>query len=99
MRKLIVALIRPRLEYAEVARCPHKKKRQKRLRKYNQDGPSMSALSCREGLEKLGLLSLEKRRERGDTIAVFRTMLGVNRSDRKHFFVWDGGAQENMKRN
>ena len=50
---------------------------------------SLINLTYEERLDKLELISLKKRRERGDLIAVFRTMNGKDRLDRDDLFVWD----------
>ena len=43
----------------------------------------------KEKLDKLGLPSLEERRERGDLIAVYRVMNGMEKIVRDDLFIWD----------
>ena len=40
-------------------------------------------------IEILNLTTLEERRERGDLIAVFRAMKGLEKVDRDDLFVWN----------
>ena len=93
MKKLIVGLIRPRLEYAAVVWSPHKKKNIKRVERIQRVAtkmvPSLRDRTYEERWEILELPTLEKRRERSDLIAVFRAMNGLERVDREDLFVWD----------
>ena len=46
----------------------------------------------------LGLIlpTLEKRRERGDFIAVYRTSKGLEKFDRNDLFVWDNRTRKEI---
>lgn len=96
MKKLIVGLIRPRLEYAAVVWSPHKKKNVRKVERIQRVAtkmvPSLRDRPYEERLEILNLQTLKERRERGDLIAVFRAMKGLEKVDREDLFVWDRSA-------
>ena len=48
----------------------------------------MEDISYEEGLEKLGLFSLERRRLRGDLIEVYKIMRGMDRVGSQKLFPW-----------
>ena len=81
MKILISALIRPRLEYAAVVWSQHMKKNIRKLERVQRAAtkmvPELNALSYEERLRRLGLPSLEKRRERGDLISIHRMVNGL----------------------
>ena len=54
--------------------------------------PSLRDRPYEERLEILNLQTLKERRERGDLIAVFRAMKGLEKVDREDLFVWDRSA-------
>ena len=93
LRKLIVSMIRPQLEYATLVWSPHKKKDITRIERIQRTAtrlaPSLIKLTYEEILDKFGLISLEKRRERGDLIVVYRTMNKMGKLDRDDLFVWN----------
>ena len=75
INKLITSLIRTKLEYAAVIWSSHKKniKKLERLqRAAKKMAPSLRNLPYEERLSRLKLPTLEKRRERGDFIVVYR---------------------------
>ena len=67
MRKLIVSMIRPQLEYATLVWSPHKKKDITRIERIQRTAtrlaPSLINLTYEEVLDKLELISLEKREQ------------------------------------
>ena len=69
MKKLIMAMIRPRLEYAAVVWSPYKKKDIQKIERIQRAAtklvPSLRDLSYGERLRRLNLPTLEERRERG----------------------------------
>ena len=83
MKKLISSMIRPRLEYAETVWSPHKKKNIRKVERVQRAAtkmvPELRELSYEERLRKLGLLTLESRRERGDLISVYKMVNGIDR--------------------
>lgn len=75
MKKLIEALIYPRLEFAAVVWSQHIKndtKMTERIQRVaTKINPSLAGLTYKERLEKSRLLSLKERRERGNMMALF----------------------------
>ena len=86
-------MIRPKLEYAAVVWSPHKKKDVRKLERIQRVAtkmvPTLRDLSYEERLEKLKLQTLEKRRERGDLIAIYRAANEMEKVDRSDLFLWD----------
>ena len=70
LRKLIVSMIGPQLEYATLVWSPHKKKNITRIERIQRTAtrlaPSLIYLTYKERLDKLRLISLEKG-EKGET--------------------------------
>lgn len=93
IKQILVTLIRPRLEYAAVFWSPSTKKNIKRIERIQRATtklvPTLSGLSYEERLERLGLTTLERRRERGDLIAIYRLMKGMEVVDREDLLCWD----------
>ena len=91
MKKLIVSMIRPKLEYAAVVWSPHKKKDVRKLERIQRAAtkmvPTLRDLSYEERLERLKLQTLEKRRERGDLIAIYRAASEMEKVDRSDLFL------------
>ncbi len=91
IRKLIVTLICPRLEYAGVAWSPSLKKHIRKLERIQRVATKMarnlSDLPYEVGLRRLKLQILENRKERGDLIAVYRVMNGLGRLDRDDLVI------------
>ena len=95
MKKLIVSLVRPRLEYAQVVWSPHLKKHIHKLERVQRAAtrmvPSLKDLPYEERLSKLGLPTLEARRVRGDMIMMYKCVNGLEKIDRDDFIVRDDG--------
>jgi hypothetical protein len=81
IRKLYIALIRPKLEYAQVIWSPTAigtiKQLEKVQRKCTKVGP-LAHLPYSTRLEKLKLTTLEERRIRGDLIQMFKIIKGFD---------------------
>ena len=84
-KKLYVTFVRPHLEYAVVAWCPYTKKDILVLEKVQMRATklvkSLRHLSYEARLEKLGLTTLSKRRERGDLVEYFKIANGFTKVD------------------
>ena len=93
MRKIFVTLIRPKLEYAAVVWSPWLKKDIGRIERIQRAATKMvlrlKDFTYEERLRELNLLSLEKRRERGDLIMIYKLMMDKDYVDRKDLLVWD----------
>ena len=93
VRKLIVSMIRPKLEYAATVWSPSKKKDIKKLERIQRAAtklaPNLTNKSYEERLLDLNLTTLEQRRERGDLIAIYRVMKGIEELDRDDLITWD----------
>ena len=78
VKKILVTLIRPRLEYAATLWSPSTKKNIRRIERIQRAAtklaPTLSELTYEERLLRLGLPTLEQRRERGDLLAIYRIM-------------------------
>ena len=86
MRKIITSVIRLRLEYAAVIWSPHEKKHIRKLERVQRAAtkmtPELQDLPYEERLARMQLTTLEKRRERGDMIILFRLLNGMENIDR-----------------
>ena len=92
VRKILVSLISPKLEYAAVLWSPSTKniKKLERIqRAATKLAPTLSDLSYEERLERLRLPTLEQRRERGDLLAIYRNMKNMEILDRDDLLDWD----------
>ena len=93
IKKLVIALIRPRLEYAATVWSPSTKKHIRKLEMIQRAATklpqSLRDLTYEERLCILGLTTLEQRRERGDLIMIYRVMKGMERLDREDLVNWD----------
>ena len=81
MWKIITSMIKLRLEYAAVIWSPHQKKHIRKLehvqRAATKMTPELQDLPYEERLTRMELTTLEKRRERGDMITLFRLLNGM----------------------
>ena len=93
IKKLITTLIRPRLEYTALVWSPHLKKHIRKLERIQRTATtlplSLRNLSYKERLKALNLTTLEQRRERGDLIAVYRTVNGIEKFDSESLVRWE----------
>lgn len=80
-------MLRPRLEHAAVVWSPHLKKDVKNLERIQCAAtkmvPSHKDLPYEQRLLRLHLMSLEHRTLRGDLIAMFRLIEGIDKYDRR----------------
>ena len=85
MKKLIVTVLWSRMEYAAVVWTPHKKKDIRKIERIQRTAtkmvPGLKDLSYEDRLSRMNLPTLEERRERGDLIAVYRGMKGIDKID------------------
>src|SRR5580692_7626088 len=88
--KLNKSLVRPRLEYCIQAWSPHLRKDIDMIERVQRRATKMIEgfrdLSYEERLERTGLISLEKRRVRGDLIQVFKFIKGFAKIDYRKIF-------------
>jgi len=79
-RILYTTFVRPHLEYAALAWLPYRKKDILTLERVQRRAMKLvrQKLSYEERLVKLNLTTLEKRRDRGDLIQLFKTYLNIN---------------------
>ena len=93
IRKLIMSLIRPRLEYAVLLWSPNLKKHIRKLERIQRAAsklpPNLRNQSYEERLRALNLTTLEQRRKRGDLIAVYRSRNGLEKFDNEDLMIWD----------
>ena len=85
MKKLITSMIRPRLEYAATVWSPHTKKNIRKLERVQRAAtkmvPELRDLTYEERLKKLGIPTLESRRERGDLISIYKIVHNIDKVD------------------
>ena len=102
MRTLISSLIRPRMEYAAVVWSPHTKKNIRKLERVQRAAtkmvPELSGMSYEERLKKMELPTLEKRRERGDLINVYRMVNGLEEVEEGFLNLEPGRTRGHGKR-
>ena len=87
--KLYKVYVRPHLEYAVASWCPWNKADKEILEKVQKRAVSMvsnfQATTYESKLLESGMTTLEKRRERGDLIMMYRIMTG---KDDVHYSTW-----------
>jgi len=88
--KLYKALVRPKLEYCIQAWRPYLRKNIDSLERVQHRATRMIS-ECRgqdyeSRLARVGLITLEDRRSRGDLIEVFKIIKGVDKVDYRNFF-------------
>ena len=95
LRKLIVSIIRPRLEYAAVIWSPGQKKYINKLERIQRMATRLVVeigdLPYEKRLERLDLPTLERRRQRGDLIQMFKLVKDLEKVDRKDLLRRDEG--------
>jgi hypothetical protein len=88
--KLYKSLVRPRLEYCVQAWSPYLRKDIERMERVQRRATKLiegfSDVCYEDRLEQTGLISLEKRRVRGDLILLFKVMKGFVKIDYRKFF-------------
>lgn len=88
--KLYKALVRPKLEFCVQAWRPHLRKDIDKIERVQQRATRLigdcTGLNYEDRLNRLGLISLEQRRERGDLIQVFKLVKGFDKIDYRTFF-------------
>ncbi len=94
MKKLITAMIRPRLQYAALVWSPKLKKDVRKLERI-QRAPTKLPETLREftyekQLKGLGLETLEHRRVRSDMTALYRIQEGLEKLDREDLVECEG---------
>ena len=93
VKKILVSMIRPKLEYAATLWSPSTKKNIKKLERIQRAvtklAPELSDLPYEERLQRLELPTLEQRRERGDLLTVFRIMKDMEVLDREDLLKWE----------
>ncbi len=91
MKKIMTAMVRPRLEYAAVVWSPHTKKDIRKLERIQRTAtrmvPELRDLDYEDRLREMGLLTLEERRERGDLITMYKIINGKEWIDRQDTVV------------
>ena len=91
MRKTITAMIRPKLEYAEIIWFPHKKMYVLKVERIQRIGtkmvPELEDLPYEERLKEMHLTTLKERRERDDLITIYKLMSNLEETDRKELIL------------
>ena len=86
MKKILITMIRPQLEYAAVIWSPHMKKHVKKLERVQRLAtrmiPYLKEVPYEERLNRLEISTLEERRVRGDMITMYKIVHGVDILDR-----------------
>ena len=93
VKKILVTMIRPKLEYAATLWAPSTKKNIKKLERIQRAAtklaPTLLDLTYEERLRRLELPTLEQRRERGDLVTIYRIMKDMEVLDREDLLRWE----------
>lgn len=88
--KLYKSLVRPKLEYCIQAWCPYLKKDIENIERVQHRATKLisefAGLDYEIRVKRAGLITLERRRLRGDLIEVFKLINGFDRIDYRNFF-------------
>ena len=97
MVRLYKSLVRPHLEYGMVAWAPHYEKDKIRLesiqRRFSRMVWGLEGMEWKARVRKLGLMSLEERRNRADLIELFRMVKGSSSIPLEKFFELDSSRR------
>ena len=95
--------IRPKLEFSVAAWCPWLERDKNVLEKVQERMVRLLSdargNSYKEKLKDIGLMTLVRRRERGDAIETFKTLNGFNRVDKNEWFNIETDDQRPTRRN
>ena len=95
--KLYKTLVRPKLEYCVQAWCPYLKKDIEIIERVQHRATKLigecAGLSYNDRWDRACLITLEKRRLRGDLIQVFRLIKGIDKIDYNKFFQLVGNSR------
>ena len=87
MKKILITMVRPKLEYAAVVWAPHKKKDIRKLERIQRAAtkmvPELKDMEYEKRLEEMRLPTLQERRERGDLITMYKLVNGIEKVDRE----------------
>ncbi|XP_069183436.1 uncharacterized protein B0403.1-like [Procambarus clarkii] len=85
-KKLFMAFVRPKLEYAAVVWCPNLKTLIRKLEKMQRHATKRLSeqrnMSYEERLEALNMTKLEDRRKRGDMITTYKILTEIKLTKR-----------------
>ena len=91
IRKILISMIKPKLEYAKVIWSPHKKKYVLKLERIQRIATKMAIelknFTYEERLKEMQLSTLEERRERGDLITIYKLMNNLEDTDIKYLIL------------
>ena len=97
MLRLYKTLVRPHVEYCTSARSPYYPKDKEQIEKiqhgFTKMLPAVKCLSYTDRLHRLGLWSLEERRNRADLIEVYKMLNGLSSLSSKTFFAMDDSSR------
>lgn len=93
LKKLYIGLVRPHLEYCVQSWRPHLVKDVKLLERVQRRATKMveecRGMKYETRLERMGLTTLDDRRDRGDLIQVFKIVSGSNKVSCSKNFMWN----------